>query len=191
MQSRIVICAVLLGAFLCLGACSPPARSDRMAPSPTGETQFAVDSPLRAGIAIKDVGGGEPTSEDSNIGDDQLRQAVQDALQQYGLLQPDNAQPRFRLNVTLVKLTSPGGGLDLTSNSQIRYTLTRADTGVVLFNDVVAASYTATMGDEFIAMLRLRLAKEGAIRANLAAFLQRLRAVPIFGPPKQSVELIQ
>jgi len=191
MQSRAVIYALLLGAFLGLGACAPPVRSDRMAPAPTGETQFAAGSPLHAGIALKDVGGGEPATEDSNIGDVQLRQAVQDALQQYGLLQPDDAQARFRLSVTLVKLSHPAAGLDLTANSQIRYALTRADTNVLLFNDVVAASYTATMGDELIEFLRLRLAKEGSIRANISAFLERLKALPISGPPKQSAELPQ
>lgn len=191
MQSRAVIYALFLGSFLGLGACSPPVRSDRMAPAPTTETQFAADSPLRDGIALKNVGGGEPPTEDSNIGDDQLRQAVQDALQQYGLLQAEDAKARFRLNVTLVKLNSPGAGLDLRVNSQVRYTLARVDTGVVLFNDVVAASYTATMGDEFIAILRLRLAKEGSIRANISAFLERLKALPTSGPPKQSAELAQ
>ena len=162
-----------------------------MAPAPTGETQFAADSALREAVALRDVGGGEPATEDARIGDDQLRQAVQDALQQYGLLQTDDAKARFRLNVSLVKLSQPGAGLDLTVNSQVRYTLARVDTGVVLFNEVVAASYTATMGDEFIAFLRMRLAKEGAIRANLSAFLARLRALPMSGPPKQSAALAQ
>ncbi len=191
MQSCAVIYAVLFAAFLGLGACAPPVRSDRMAPAPTGETQFAADSALRDAVALKDVGGGEPATEDSNLGDDQLRQAIQDALQQYGLLQTDDAKARFRLNVSLVRLSHPGAGLDLTVNSQIRYTLTRADTGVVLFNDIVAASYTATMGDEFIAFLRQRLAKEGSVRANIAAFLERLKALPTSGPPKQAAELAQ
>ena len=191
MQSQAVIYAFFLAASLGLAACAPPVRSDRMAPAPTGETQFAADSALREAVALRDVGGGEPATEDARIGDDQLRQAVQDALQQYGLLQTDDAKARFRLNVSLVKLSQPGAGLDLTVNSQVRYTLARVDTGVVLFNEVVAASYTATMGDELIAFLRMRLAKEGAIRANLSAFLARLRALPMSGPPKQSAALAQ
>lgn len=191
MQGRTAVYALLVAACLGLWACAPPVRSDRMAPAPTGDTQFAMASPLREAVALKDVGGGEPATEDSNIGDDQLRQAVQDALLQYGLLQADDAKARFRLNVSLVRLSHPGGGLDLTVNSQVRYALARADTGAVLFNDVVAASYTATIGDEFIAFLRLRLAKEGSIRANIAAFLERLKTLPTTGPPKQSAELAQ
>ena len=191
MPIRTVAYALLVALSLGLGACAPPARSDRMAPAPTGETGFPADSPLRDAIALKDVGGGEPPTEDTSIGDDQLRQAVQNALQQYGLLQADDAKARFRLNVSLVRLTSPGAGIDLTVNSQIRYTLARADTGVTLFNDVVRASYTATIGDEFVALLRQRLAKEGSIRANITAFLERLKSLPASGPVKQSAKLAQ
>jgi len=192
MLRRAMVQALLIAALCGLGACGSPAvRSDRMAPVPAGETEFALGSSLRGSIGLKDVGGGEPDTEDSNVGDDQLRQAVLSALQQYGLLQTDEAKVRFRLNVMLVRLSHPAADLNLTVNSQLRYTLTRVDTGAVLFNDVIRASYTATIGDEFVAFLRLRLAKEGSIRANIAAFLDRLRALPTSGPPKQSAALDQ
>ena len=129
--------------------------------------------------------------EDTSIGDDQLRQAVQSALLQYGLLQSDQGKAHFRLNVTMIRLSPPGAGIDLTVNCQVRYNLARADTGAVLFNDVVKASYTAKLGDEFVALLRQRLAKEGAVRANIAAFLERLKSLPVSGPAKQSAELAQ
>lgn len=184
--------ALLIAASIGLGACGgPPVRPDRMAPPPSAETQFPADSLWRNAVALRDVSGGEPVTEDSNIGDDQLRQSVQSALQEYGLLQSDERQARFRLDVQLVHLSHPADGLDLTVNSQVRYTVTRKDTGGVLFNDLVRASFTATMGEEFIAFLRLRLAKEGSVRANIAAFLERLKAIPVTGPPKQSAELPQ
>jgi len=183
---------VLFATSLGLGACGSPAvRSDRMAPSPTAEMEFVVDSALRNSIGLTEVGGGEAPTEDSNVGDNELRQAVESALEKYGLFQSDSPKARFRLTVVLVRLSHPGADLDLTVNSQVRYTLTRADTGVVLFNDVVKASYTATIGEEFVAFLRLRLAKEGSIRANIAAFLERLKSLPMSGPPKQSAELAQ
>jgi hypothetical protein len=192
MLRRTMVHALLIAASCGLGACGSPAvRSDRMAPAPAGETEFAMGSLLRGSISLKDVGGGEPDTEDSNVGDDQLRQAVLSALQQYGLLQTDDMKAQFRLNVMLVRLSHPAADLNLTVNSQLRYTLTRTDTGAVLFNDVIRASYTATLGDEFVAFLRLRLAKEGSVRANIAAFLDRLRALPTSGPPKQSAALAQ
>lgn len=191
MPSRTVAYALLVAMSLGVCACAPPARSDHMAPVPTGETQFAADSPLRDAIELEDVGGGEPAMEDTSIGDDQLRQAVQSALLQYGLLQSDQGKAHFRLNVTMIRLSPPGAGIDLTVNCQVRYNLARADTGAVLFNDVVKASYTAKLGDEFVALLRQRLAKEGAVRANIAAFLERLKSLPVSGPAKQSAELAQ
>jgi len=62
MQGRAAayVLILVLAALLGLGACSPPVRSDRMAPAPTGDTQFAADSALREAVAVKDVGGGEP-----------------------------------------------------------------------------------------------------------------------------------
>lgn len=191
MPSRTVAYALLVAMSLGVCACAPPARSDHMAPAPTEETQFAADSPLRDAIELEDVGGGEPAMEDTSIGDDQLRQAVQSALLQYGLLQSDQGKAHFRLNVTMIRLSPPGAGIDLTVNCQVRYNLARADTGAVLFNDVVKASYTAKLGDEFVALLRQRLAKEGAVRANIAAFLERLKSLPVSGPAKQSAELAQ
>ena len=192
MLRRTTLCMLVIALSWGLGACGSTAvRSDRMAPAPTGDAGFAANSPLHGSIGLREVGGGEPTTEDSNIGDNVLRQAVQAALQQYGLLQRDEPIARFRLGVSLVRLSHPGADLSLTVNSQIRYTLIAADTGAVLFNDVVKASYTATIGDEFVAFLRLRLAKEGSVRANIAAFLERLKVVPTSGPPKQSAELAQ
>jgi hypothetical protein len=189
MLRRTAAYALLFLVPLGLGACgSPAARSDRMVPPPTEETEFTASSTLREAIGLRDVGGGEAATEDSNIGDNELRQAVLATLQQNGLVQSDDLKARFRLNVFLVKLSHPGADFSLTVNSQIRYTLARADTGVVLFNDVVKASYTATVGDEFVGFLRLRIAKEGSIRANITAFLERLKTLSISGPPRQSVE---
>jgi hypothetical protein len=188
MLRRTTAYALLFFVPLGLCACAPAARSDRMVPSPTEETELTANSALREAIGLRDVGGGEAATEDSNIGDNELRQAVLATLLQYGLLQTDDMKARFRLDVFLVKLSHPGADFSLTVNSQIRYTLTRADTGVVLFNDMVKASYTATVGDEFVGFLRLRIAKEGSIRANITAFLERLKALSISSPPKQSVE---
>jgi len=182
-----------MAAALALGltACASPAvRSDRMAPQPTGDTAFHADSPWRNAIELKEVGGGPPPADDSDIDAAQLRQAIESALQQFGLVPNDPAKARFRLNVSLVRLSPPGAGIDLTVNSQLQYTLTRADTGALLFNEVVRASYTAQLGDEFVAFLRQRLAKEGSIRANISEFLQRLKALPTSGPFKQAAELL-
>jgi hypothetical protein len=171
--------AVIAVSLLCLAACAPPARSERMVPPPTTATDFPANSGLRDSIALKDVGGGEESSTHSNVGDKELREALLSALRQQGLLQTDDARARFRLNVFLVELSHPSAGFSFTVYSLVRYTLSRADTGAVLFDDVVNASYTATVGEEFIGIVRLRAANEGSIRANIAAFLERLKALPI------------
>ena len=168
--------AIIAVSLISLSACAPAARPERMVPPPT--TDFPTNSGLRDSIALKDVGGGEETSTHSNVGDKELREAVLSALRQEGLLQLDDAKARFRLNVFLVELSHPSAGFSFTVNSLVRYTLTRIDTGAALFDDVINASYTATLGDEFVGIVRLRAANEGSIRANIAAFLERLRGLP-------------
>jgi hypothetical protein len=61
----------------------------------------------------------------------------------------------------------------------VRYTLRRADSGAVIFDDEINASHTATMADGLFQPMRLRVANEGSIRANIVEFLERLNAQPI------------
>ena len=173
---RRVVYAIIAASLLGLGACAP-ARSERMVP-PAG-SEFPASSALRGAIALKDVGGGEETGLRPNVGNNELREAVLSALQQQGLLQSDDAKAQFRLSVFLVDLSNPGAGFSLTVNSLVRYTLRRADIGAVIFDDVINASHTATMADGLFQPMRLRVANEGSIRANIAVFLERLKGLQI------------
>ena len=169
--------ALIVTSLLSLGACAP-ARSERMVPPPAG-TEFPANSVLRGSIALRDVGGGEETAWHPSVGDKELREAFLSALQQHGLLQTDDAEAHFRLNVFLIDLSNPGAGFSLTVNSLVRYTLRRADSGAVIFDDVINAPHTATMADGLFQPMRLRVANEGSIRANIVEFLERLNAQPI------------
>jgi hypothetical protein len=53
----------------------------------------------------------------------------------------------------------------------------------VAYDDIITASYKATMGDAFSGVHRLKLANEGSIRANIAVFLQHLHSLNISGSP--------
>jgi hypothetical protein len=63
--------------------------------------------------------------------------------------------------------------------SAMRYKLTRSLDDKVVYDDIITASYAATVGDSFYGPHRLRLANEGSIRANIAAFLERLHSLNI------------
>ena len=59
-------------------------------------------------------------------------------------------------------------------NSTVRYALNRRSDRKQVWEETVSADYTATVGDAFLAVERLRLANEGSIRENLKALIERL-----------------
>ena len=65
-------------------------------------------------------------------------------------------------------------GFNLTVNSMVRYALNRRSDGKQVWEETVSADYTATVGDSFLAVERLRLANEGSIRENLKTLIDRL-----------------
>jgi hypothetical protein len=67
--------------------------------------------------------------------------------------------------------------------SAMRYKLTRSPDDQVVYDDIITASYKATMGDAFSGVHRLKLANEGSIRANIAVFLQHLHSLNISESP--------
>ena len=80
----------------------------------------------------------------------------------------------MRVSASLIDLKQPLAGFDLTVTSRVRYTVTRDSQTV--FDETVAATGTASMGQSLMATERLRKANEASIRENIKAFLTRFRA---------------
>ena len=175
---RLVFMIAMLGT---LSACSAPARSGHMVPKSALSLSHSLDSPLRNAIAISKIGGGEKTNPMlwSKVGTNELHEALRLSLSQYGFLSTSDVAAPFRLEVFLIELKQPPGGYTLIVTSFIRYKLTRSRDDQVVYDDVITASYKATMDDAFAAIHRMKLANEGSIRANIAAFLQHLHSLNI------------
>jgi hypothetical protein len=181
---RLIFMIAMLGI---LSACATPARPGRMVPESALFPSYSSDSPLRNAIAISKVGGGEKTNPllSSKVGDKELHETLRLSLSQCGLLStPDVAAP-FLLEVFLIELKQPPGGLTMIVTSAMRYKLTRSCDNQVVYDDILTASYQATMGDAFYGPHRLKLATEGSIRANIATFLENLRSLNI---PKSPIQ---
>ena len=175
---RLILMIALLGT---LSTCSTPARSGRMVPKSTLSVSPSLDSPLRNAIAISKVGGGEKTNPMlwSKVGTNELHEALRLSLSQHGFLSTSDVAVPFRLEVFLIELKQPPGGYTLIVTSIIRYKLTRSRDDQVVYDDIITASYTATPDDAFVALHRMKLANEGSIRANIAAFLKHLHSLSI------------
>jgi hypothetical protein len=175
---RLVFIIAMSGA---LGACATAAQPGRMVPESALFPSYGPDSPLRDAIAISKVGGGEKTNPllVSKVGDEELHETLRLSLKQCGLLSTSDVAAPFRLEVFLIELKQPRGGLTAIVDSVIRYKLTRSGDDQVVYDDIITASYKATVGDALYGPQRLKLANEGSIRANIATFLENLHSLNI------------
>ncbi|WP_343561579.1 hypothetical protein [Kiloniella sp. b19] len=166
--------SLALLALLALSACASPAQQQAMIPDVTEETLIDDSSRLAQAVELGEVSGGEDTNPlwTSEVGTAEFEGALRDALASHALLANENG--RYELVVTLTKLDQPLIGFDMTVTSKVRYVLTDIREQKVVFDESIDHSFTATVGDAFVAVQRLRLANEGSIRENIRHFLVEL-----------------
>lgn len=162
-----------LAAVAALSACAQPADTTRMVVPATGAP---FPAPLQAAMCVRAVTGGEETNPlwISKVDDKGFRSALTASMRANGLLASADPCP-FPTDVNLLGLSQPVAGLDLTVTSHVNYKVHDAVGGPVVL-ETITAPYTAPFSEHFVAIVRLQRANEGSIRANIAAFFDRLRA---------------
>ena len=132
-------------------------------------------SPWRGSLAVGTVNGGAPTNPlgVSRVGNAEFTEALRISLGMHGL-----AGERLVVDGALQNLVQPLLGFDMTVTATAQYRVTERATGRVLFDQVISTPFTARFGSHLYGVERLRLANEGAIRANIAAFIAALNALP-------------
>lgn len=137
-------------------------------------------------ITVAPVAGGKQTSPlwTSQIGNAEFQEALVRSLIATRLAHadiltnPSGATGRYRLEAVLQKLEQPLIGFDMTVTVTIAYKLTEIPTGAVVYESTLVTPGAATMGDAFVAVERMKLANENAIRANLTKLVGELYALP-------------
>ncbi|MGG7566188.1 hypothetical protein ACQ5SO_08510 [Rhodovulum sp. DZ06] len=124
------------------------------------------------GYAVEKVIGGEETSPIamSKVSDGAFQQALAESLRRIGLLDPATG---LKITATLIALDQPIVGFDLTVKATGRYQVHDAE-GRELYDEMFTTPCKAPFSSSLLAVERLRLANEGAIKANIAAFLEDL-----------------
>jgi hypothetical protein len=155
-----------------MAGCATPAQVGSMIGTPT--VPVPANSILRQSVQLNNVSGGQATNPlwTSEVGNPEFQQALQQSLANQGLL--GSAASRYRLDATLMEVKQPLVGFDMTVTSTIRYLVTDTTMNRTAFDQVVTVSYTARVGDAFVAIERLRLANEGSIKNNISQFLDKL-----------------
>ena len=163
-------------AVIFLYGCASGAKFQNTAyTEPSGLT---YDEKLANNIGVFSVDGGEKTNPlwTSEISNEAFKEAVKLSLSNQGLLSENG---EYQLKVKLLQVDQPLFGLDLEVTTNVNYVLTDTKTNKVVLDEVIVAPYTATMGDAFVAIKRLRLANEGSGRSNIEGFLKKLSALNI------------
>ena len=164
---------VLLAAVpLLLPSCAAPAAPSAMVP-----TDAAIHKTHSGTVAVA-VSGGKQTNPlwTSQVSNEDFKQALEDSLLRYKVfsrvLKSNGAD--YRVEVALQELKQPFVGFSLTVKSKVHWRLINAKTGGVVWQKTIDGNYTAGVGDAFVAVRRLKLANEGAIRENIKTGIQEV-----------------
>lgn len=165
------IAILLMPIVACLTGCASGALAKNMIPH-----ALELKRDHDATVAVE-VGGGAETNPmwASQISNEAFRDAVVSAVEESGLFTAvvdDGAD--YTLVVTLVELDQPSMGFDLTVTLRANWGLVRPGTREMVWQREVRTSHTATIGDAFVGITRLRLANEGAAKANIRTALKAI-----------------
>jgi len=174
--ARSVALACVIAAATLAGGCATPAGPAAMTAIPaTPVHQIGSD------VSVAVSGGKETSSMGaSQISDEAFAQALRDSIEKSGLfakVSPSGA--RYKLTGFIGKVDQPVIGFSLTVKMEVSYTLVDAQSGTTVWTKDIASEYTAKSGEAFAAVKRLRLANEGAARANIEQAIAAMAALTL------------
>ena len=143
-----------------------------------GMTISDYKSPKQIGdkVFVKESKGGSSTLPfwTSEIPDDNFTAAVQDSLLSSKAFSSlaNNWDDNWGLEIEILEVDQPFIGTDFTVRTDIKYSLYLK--GKKVYETTISASESATMGDTFFAVKRLRLANENSAKANIKKFIKEL-----------------
>jgi hypothetical protein len=169
------IVGLLVSAAL-IGGCASGSKPDAMVAQ--------IVAPVHkndADVSIA-VSGGKETSKmgASQISDDAFAQALRDSIEKAGLFSKVGADgARYRLTGFIGKVDQPMFGFSFTVKMEVSYALKDTKSGSTVWTKDINSEYTATAGQAFAGVERLRLANEGAARENIRQALTEMAALTL------------
>lgn len=135
-------------------------------------------SEIQENVVLTSVTGGEDTNPawTSEISDEAFSAAIKQSLMSEGLYSDAG---KYVLSVEMVGVEQPLFGLDMTVTTTVKYALKDKSTGDIVLDKEVTAPFTATVGDAFAGVKRLRLANEGSGLKNIEGLLTLLSELDI------------
>lgn len=167
-----ILALPLVALLIVLGGCASPATHEGMIPVTAQATKHHPQS-----ITVAVVGGSEtsPTGK-IQISDSEMTQALTTAINQSKAFSKvvQGAGGDYLLTVNMFGMEQPMFGFSMTVKLETGWTLKRADTGKVVWQESIKSEHTSTTSDAFAAVARLRMATEGAARDGIAQGLAKI-----------------
>lgn len=157
---------------LLLGGCATGSQSAAMVATVTTPLN---KSPRSVNVTV--TGGSETSSLGaSKISNADFASAIETSIAKSGLFAKIAGRDAadYALSVQIVRLDQPFFGASFTVTIETTWRLVRRADGGVVWEKAVVTPYTATMGDALVGSTRLRLANEGAARANIESAIKQL-----------------
>lgn len=169
--------SMLAATLLSLGACASaanPALMSLSAPTATAKPVSQGHAGYQS-MSVQQVQGGNQTNPMwmSEVSNEDFQKALEVSLKAFNYLVVDGAMDKYKVTASIVDVQKPMMGLDMSVTMKVRYSVISA-TGTAVFDDTIATTGTATMGEAFAGADRVRMAIEKSAKLNIEAFLGRL-----------------
>lgn len=174
--------AGLVGIAILAAACStvPAAKNMQV-------DDYAADRSHRAPLGVNVEGGWDLPGQ---IANEEFLKAVETSLVSSKvfsrIVRIEDAV--YRLDVVVGDLRQPPGGFDMTTVMTVLWSLSRVDTQDTVWQQLVESSHTATVGDAFAGVVRLRKSAEGAARKNIRRALELMANAALEAREKASAQ---
>lgn len=153
-----------------LSGCASSADSRAMVPG-----NVVIGKKFNKTVSVA-VTGGQKTNPlwASQVANEDFAAALQTTIEQHGLFSRvlRSGGGDYRLDVRLIQLRQPMMGFNMTVQAEVEWRLHQTSSDKLVWETHTNRSYTATVGDAFVGIVRLRLANEGAIRENIKSGLE-------------------
>ena len=168
--------AILIASACLLAGCATGAKPEAMVAE-----KVAVAHPSSSDVSIV-VSGGKATSSAgaSQISDDAFAQALTDSITKSGLFRAVTASGgRYKLTAFIGKVDQPMMGFSMTVKMEVSYTLVDTEANKAIWSKNIPSEYTAKASAAFAGVERLRLANEGAAKANIQQAITEMAALQL------------
>lgn len=181
MNTIIPRCLILFSVFITAVGCAPSNYSIK--PGNITPEQITIAQHQKGSVVLKVDGGWDKTILGLQLMPNAaVMDALKAALEKSGLFEKISAdgQGDFRLEAFIFDINQPllGGG-DTNVLVEIAWTLSRLDSGDILWRESIETSHTTKADAAFGLYARVNLSAEAATKENIKTALERISKIPL------------